>query len=107
MNNTRFSLALFLTLALVGAQAIVLQHDHAGYLSQHADCSICIKQSAESDALPETDSAFDVLGQEALFSAELGSAHSETPLVTRARGPPLVISWHPLLILHGIYQATY
>ena len=73
MNNTRFSLALFLTLALVGAQAIVLQHDHAGYLSQHADCSICIKQSAESDALPETDSAFDVLGQEVLFSAELGS----------------------------------
>lgn len=88
MKSFRFSLALFLMLVLISAQTIVLQHDHVGDLSQHADCSICIKQGAESDALPVIASVFNALGRAALFAAEPDSALSATPLVNRSRGPP-------------------
>jgi len=92
VKNFRYSLALFLTLALFSAQTLVLQHDHDGDLSHHVDCSICVKQGGETDALTVVVGVPNVLRRAVLLAPEPILLLSVTPLVIRSRGPPLVIS---------------
>jgi hypothetical protein len=91
-KSSRFTTSLFLAFALLAAQAIVLQHSHADDSFHQVDCSVCIEQNKNLDALPTTPSLPSVVrcGIE-VFSNPV-SIISITPSNTLSRGPPLVIS---------------
>ncbi len=91
-KNFRYSFALFLTLAVITAQTLVLQHDHDGDLTHHVDCSICVKQGGETDALTVVIGMPKVFRHAVIPTPELNFFLSVTPLVTRSRGPPLANS---------------
>ncbi len=82
--------AFLLTFALLGAQTLVLQHEHDGDLTSHVDCSICIQQSSDPGFIPTTFT-FSAPNQVAgIVLVGTDSEISISPLVTRTRGPPLV-----------------
>jgi hypothetical protein len=90
-NFRLFVLPLFV-FALLAAQALVLQHHHDGNFTHHVDCSICIKQGSESDALPITASLSQPTKRTGSILSVPYSEQPATLLTTRSRGPPLVIS---------------
>lgn len=84
----RFSAIFFFALILLSSQTLALQHHHDVDLTQHVDCSICVKQGTEFDALPVTYSVPSGVNQASISFVEPSSETFTLVLTTRSRGPP-------------------
>ncbi len=83
------SIAVLLALALLGSQLVAIQHNHDDNLSHHFYCSICVKQSIESDYLL-SDIMLPVIVIAAAVSVFSSTVvMSRTPLAANSRAPPL------------------
>lgn len=78
----------FLMLALLGSQAVSLQHDHDGDLSHHLDCSICVKKTNDTDFLVSTAPAISEAGNAVEYIVSSQSVTQNTPLNLNSRSPP-------------------
>lgn len=80
---------LLLTIALLGSQMIAVQHVHDGDLAHHLECSICAKQSSETDFLPPSVGVPDVVQSDSESGKATLTGFSREPLTARSRAPPL------------------
>lgn len=92
VKRARIIATFLLALALLGAQAILLHHHHDGDISSHVDCSVCIKQSSETDFLPTVLDFSSPIKSAGVILADFEPESSVTLLTIRSRGPPLVNS---------------
>lgn len=90
--SSRVSMSLFLAFVLLASQAIVLQHSHADDFSHQVDCSVCIEQSKNLDALPTAVSLPSVVQGGKDVSSDPIAIVSNSPSNIRSRGPPLAHS---------------
>lgn len=82
-------LILLLVLMLLGSQSVILQHNHDGDLSRHADCSVCIKQGSDSDFISPTISLFTGEKYSWPSSAPIQNSPVSPLYAFHSRGPPI------------------
>lgn len=80
---------ILLMVALLGSQLIGVQHDHDGDLTHHVDCSVCVKQSNESDFLVVGDHVPIAAISDARSNNPALTIVSSAPLTVNSRSPPL------------------
>jgi hypothetical protein len=92
INRSRYAFAwpVFLVLALLCSQLVTIEHQHEGDLSNHLDCSICVKQANETHFLVPSDSILPILKFTSAVRSSTQLAVSLSVLSANSRASPVL-----------------